>query len=110
MDAMIVVDMQVGLLAGPRKHDLAGVVARINRLTAWVRGGSGRVIWIQHAGDTGDEFEPNKPGWYLLPELEHRPGDTVVRKTLNDAFASTELKAVLDDIAPRSRAARGVGH
>jgi nicotinamidase-related amidase len=41
MDAMIVVDMQVGLLSGPPKHDLPGVVDRINRLTAMVRSRSG---------------------------------------------------------------------
>jgi ABC-type branched-subunit amino acid transport system ATPase component len=30
MDALIVVDMQVGLLAGEPKHDLHGVIGRIN--------------------------------------------------------------------------------
>jgi nicotinamidase-related amidase len=34
MDAMIVVDMQVGLLDGAPKHDLQGVIQRINSLTA----------------------------------------------------------------------------
>jgi nicotinamidase-related amidase len=37
MDALLVVDMQVGLLQGDPKHDLAGVVQRINRLAARVR-------------------------------------------------------------------------
>ena len=36
MDAMIVVDMQVGLLKGEPKHDLHGVVDRINLLAAMV--------------------------------------------------------------------------
>ena len=34
MDAMLVVHMQVGLLGGKPKHDLRGVVDRINRLAA----------------------------------------------------------------------------
>ena len=34
MEALIVIDMQVGLLDGGPKHDLAGVIGRINRLAA----------------------------------------------------------------------------
>ena len=69
MDALIVVDMQVGLLNGEPKHDLRGVIERINRLAAKVREQSGMVIFIQHCGGKGDDFEPQTPGWALLPEL-----------------------------------------
>lgn len=100
MDAMIVVDMQVGLRNGAPKHDLAGVIGRINRLTAMVRGRAGTVIWIQHCGRAGDDFAPGRPGWELLPELERSPADRVVRKTLNDPFAGTDLQAILEEIAP----------
>jgi nicotinamidase-related amidase len=100
MDAMIVVDMQVGLLNGESKHDLQGVLDRINRLTAMVRGRSGAVIWIQHCGDAGEDFEPSKPGWALLPELDRQATDLVVGKTLNDPFAGTDLRAILDEMAP----------
>ena len=75
---MIVVDMQVGLLNGPPKHDLPGVLDRINQLTAMVRRRSGTVLWIQHCGAAGDDFEPKKPGWSLLPELNRHPTDVVV--------------------------------
>ena len=97
---MIVVDMQVGLLGDGPKHDLPGVIARINRLTAMVRARSGRVIWIQHCGRPGDAFAPDAPGWPFLPELNRAPADAVVRKTLNDAFAGTELQAILAGLAP----------
>ena len=43
MDALIVVDMQVGLLNGEPKHDLRGVIERINRLAAKIRERSGVV-------------------------------------------------------------------
>jgi nicotinamidase-related amidase len=46
MDALLVVDMQAGLLNGDPKHDLAGVVRRINQLATKVRERSGRVIFI----------------------------------------------------------------
>jgi nicotinamidase-related amidase len=100
MDAMIVVDMQAGLLNGMPKHDLNGVIDRINRLAAKVREQSGRVIFLQHCGGRGDDFEPETPGWALLPELHRAPADIVVQKTLNDPFAGTELAARLEEIAP----------
>ena len=100
MDALIVVDMQVGLLNGEPKHDLPGVIERINHLAAKVRERSGRVIFVQHCGGKGDDFEPETRGWALLPELSRAPADIVVRKTLNDPFAGTELSARLQAIAP----------
>jgi len=100
MDAILVIDMQVGLLGGPPKLDLACVVERINRLTARVRAGSGSVIFIQHSGRPGEDFAPGMPGWTLLPELARAPGDLTIAKRLNDAFAGTELNAALRRIAP----------
>jgi nicotinamidase-related amidase len=100
MDAMLVVDMQVGLLNGEPKHDLRGVIERINRLAAKVRGESGTVIFVQHCGCKGDDFEPQTPGWALLPELVRGPADVVVRKNLNDPFAGTDLQARLEELAP----------
>jgi nicotinamidase-related amidase len=100
MDAMLIVDMQVGLLTGDPKHDLPGVIDRINRLAANVRAQSGIVIFIQHCGDTGDAFEPQSHGWALLPELIRDPADVIVQKRMNDPFAGGALQARLDRIAP----------
>jgi nicotinamidase-related amidase len=98
MDALVVVDMQAGLLAGPPKHDLAGVIGRINQLAAAVRERGGKVLWIQHRG-RGDDFEPGQPGWPLLADMSRQSADIVVAKTLNDAFAGTDLASVLQQIA-----------
>jgi nicotinamidase-related amidase len=100
MDALIVVDMQVGLLNGEPKHDLRGVIERINRLAARVRERSGVVIFVQHCSGAEDDFVPGTPGWALLPELNRAPADIVIRKTLNDPFAGTDLAARLKEIAP----------
>ena len=100
MDVIVVVDMQVGLLSGPPKRDLPGVVDRINRLTDSVRARSGTVIFVQHCGGRGDKFEPETPGWDFLPELRRTQADLVVRKTLNDPFARTDLNATLEKLAP----------
>ncbi len=100
MDAVIVVDMQVGLQDGTQKHDLDGVIARINRLTDHVRRRGGAVIWIRHCGKPGEDFERNATGWAFLPELQQHVDDLVVEKTLNDAFAGTTLAATLKRLEP----------
>jgi nicotinamidase-related amidase len=100
VDAIVVVDMQVGLLDGGPKQDLHGVIQRINLLTAMVREQSGKVIWIRHCGKPGDGFEPHTEGWSFLPELSRHSGDVVVEKTLNDPFAGTSLQEILKRIAP----------
>jgi nicotinamidase-related amidase len=99
MDAMIVVDMQLGLLDGSPKHDLHGVIDRINRLAAMLRACAGNIIWIRHCG-RDDEFARGKPGWAFLPELDRQEADFVVEKTLNDPFAGTGLQAALTEMAP----------
>ena len=100
MDALVVVDMQEGLLHGAPKHDLAAVVERINRLAQRVRQRRGTVVFIQHAGPVGDDFEPHTPGWNFLSTLETEPVDRIVRKTLNDSFFQTSLHADLTALRP----------
>jgi nicotinamidase-related amidase len=100
VDVIVVVDMQVGLLNGAPKQDLQGVVDRINLLTAMVRRRSGKVVWIRHCGEAGDDFEPHTPGWAFLPKLYRRNDDIVIEKTLNDPFAGTPLQRTLASIAP----------
>jgi len=101
VDLIIVVDMQVGLLDDSPKHDLSGVLDRINALTAMVRRGGGKVIWIRHCGQPGECFEPRTPGWEFLPALIRQSEDIVVEKTLNDPFVGTQLATLLADLAPR---------
>ena len=101
MDALIVVDMQIGLLNGAAKHDLLGVIDRINSLSQKVRKESGKVIWIRHCGNAGDGFERRTPGWDFLPELDRHPEDLVVEKTLNDPYVGTPLADMLARIQPR---------
>jgi nicotinamidase-related amidase len=65
-----------------------------------VRSRSGKVIWIQHCGRRGDEFEPQKPGWAFLPEVGRQQTDAVVQKSLNDPFVRTDLQAILEKVSP----------
>ena len=97
---MLVVDMQIGLLRGQPKHDLNGVVDRINHLAAKIRRHAGTVVFIQHTSDKDPDFAPRSPGWQLLPELVRDSSDIVVRKHLNDPFAGSDLRARLEELAP----------
>jgi len=100
MDVMIVVDMQVGLLDDAPKHDLQGVLERINAVAMMVRRRGGTVIWIRHCGQPGDGFEPHTPGWEFLPALIREADDIVIEKRLNDPFVGTSLATLLADLAP----------
>jgi nicotinamidase-related amidase len=95
VDVLLVIDMQEGLLHGAPKRDVVGVVERINRVAARVRDRGGAVVFVQHAGPPGDEFEPDRPGWRLLDALKVAPADRVVSKTVDDAFFATSLHAEL---------------
>jgi len=100
VDALIVVDMQEGILRGEPKHDLASVVERINRLAARVRRVGGTVFFVQHDGPPGDDFAPQSAGWPILGSIDRHPEDRVVRKNLNSAFFGTSLGADLSRLAP----------
>ena len=91
----LVVDMQVGVFANPR-HDRAGVVERINALTAAVRGHGGRVVFIRHT-DAADGLAEGSDAWQLLPELVLSAEDSCVEKSACDAFLNTSLASVLGE-------------
>lgn len=94
--ALIVIDMQQGsFTAASPRHDAAGLVQRLNRLGGAVRAAGGTVVFVQHDGPDGDLHHPSQPGWHLLPDLEVRDGDVVVRKTACDSFLGTTLAEVL---------------
>jgi len=94
--ALVIIDMQQGSFTPmTARHDAAGLVARLNALAARVRRAGGLVVFVQHDGPEGDPHHPAHPGWQLLPGLDARPDDPVVRKTACDAFLGTALDEVL---------------
>jgi nicotinamidase-related amidase len=90
--------MQEGMLNGSPKRDLTAVIERINRLGTRVRQRGGKVVFVQHDGSPGDDFEPHTPGWSLLSSLAREPEDRIVHKTLNDAFFGSTLRAELIEL------------
>ncbi len=96
MEALLIIDMQVGMLQSatpPRDVDI--VVQRINAVANAMRRSGRPVIFIQHRGPTGDAFAPGEPGWQFLPSLERAESDFIVSKTTCDAFYRTELDSLM---------------
>jgi len=98
MDVLLIIDMQEGSFKNNDKHDLAGVVERINRLSGHVRRSGGKVIFVLHDGNEADDLVPHTPGWQVLSALVREEGDRIARKTTNDAFYRTELDGVLEQL------------
>jgi nicotinamidase-related amidase len=91
MDALIVVDMQVGLLNGEPKHDLRGVIERINRLAAKVRERSGVVIFGSIAADRK-----------TISSRAHRAG-----RFCRNSSARCDIVILIDLTIPSSHRPRG---
>ena len=94
--ALLVVDMQVGVVAEAYRRD--EIVATIAALVDKARGAGVDVVWVQH---NGEELPRGSDGWQYVPELARRDSEPLVAKEYSDAFEATDLESVLAD--------RGIG-
>jgi nicotinamidase-related amidase len=94
VEALIVVDLQEGFLAGAEAvPDAVGLAGRIGDLLAAARAAGALVLHLQNDGPAGAVDEPGTPGWRLrLAE----PDEPVLRKAADDGFAGTDLAERLD--------------
>ena len=88
--ALIVIDVQVGVVAGAPRRD--EVVASIAQLVERARRASVQVIWVQHSSD---ELKPGSDVWSYVPELARAESEPLIEKRYGDAFEATELEDVL---------------
>jgi nicotinamidase-related amidase len=99
MDALLVIDVQVGAFDGVRDVPLADpdrFLAALLELVALARSCSVPVVFVQDCGRVGGAYEAGTPHWELHPALA--PFERVVRKTHGDAFRDTDLVAHLADV------------
>jgi nicotinamidase-related amidase len=94
--ALLVVDVQVGVVTGSPRRD--EVIANINDLVSKARAESVPVVWVQH---NSDELQPDSEPWQYVPELSFGADEPVVQKRYGDSFEDTDLEDVL--------ASRGIG-
>jgi nicotinamidase-related amidase len=100
--ALIVVDLQKGIVALPTVHPIAGVIERACALIEAFRKHGLPVVLVNVAGGApGRTEQPRRlatlPEGFsdLIPELNRQPGDIVVTKKTWGAFPSTDLESQL---------------
>ena len=96
--ALLVVDVQNGVVAGAPRRD--EVVDNIRQLVDRARAADTPVVWVQHADD--EQLTEGSEAWAYVPELHLGAHEPVVHKRYGDSFEGTDLEQQL--------AALGVGH
>src|ERR1700723_454482 len=97
--ALIVIDLQKGIVGFPTVHPIGEVVQRSRSLADAFRRRGLPVVLVNVAGGApGRTEQPPRittfpAGWTdLVPELNRQPSDIVVTKRTWGAFASTDLE------------------
>lgn len=100
--ALIIVDLQKGIVGLPAIHPIGGIIERARALAGAFREHGLPVVLVNVAGGAPGRTEqpaqtgPRPEGWAdIIPELHQQPGDIVVTKRSWGAFASTDLEAQL---------------
>ncbi len=101
--ALIVIDLQKGIVSLPAAHPIDGVVKQVGALAEAFRGHGLPVVLVNVAGGAPGRTEQSRPslgafpeGWTdLIPELNRQPQDHVVTKHTPGAFTNTGLEAHL---------------
>ena len=89
--ALIVIDVQVGVVADAYERD--SIVARIELLVERARKANVPVVWVQHSDDG---LIYGSPEWEIVPELVPDQGEARVYKNYRNSFEATDLEAVLE--------------
>ncbi|PNG24215.1 isochorismatase family protein [Methylocella silvestris] len=100
--ALIIVDLQKGIVDLPAIHPIGDIIARARALADAFRERGLPVVLVNVAGGApGRTEQPRQTGsrpegWTdLIPELNQQPGDIVATKRTWGAFASTGLEGLL---------------
>ncbi|MFI0897034.1 isochorismatase family protein [Streptomyces sp. NPDC020983] len=100
--ALVVIDLQKGVVTMPLAHPVEDVVARSAKLARAFRDRGLPVVLVNVAGtpqgrtDAGPVVLDRPEGWTeLIPELEQQPGDILVTKHARSAFTGTGLDGTL---------------
>ena len=100
--ALVIVDLQKGIIGFPAIHPIGNIIERARALVDAFGERDLPVVLVNAAGGAPGRTEqprqtdPRSEGWTnLTPELNQQPRDIVVTKRSWGAFASTDLEALL---------------
>jgi nicotinamidase-related amidase len=94
--ALIMIDLQNEYLAGPiALPDAASAIANAAKLLARARAAGARIVHIAHKGRPGGLFDRSAERGAIVSALAPLPDEPVIEKGLPNAFAGTDLQALL---------------
>ncbi|CAN5299378.1 isochorismatase family protein [soil metagenome] len=103
--ALIVIDLQKGIVGLPTAHPIAGVIANSRALADAFRKHNLPVVLVNVSGAPGGRTESPRrgsaypDGWdILIDELDTQPGDHLVTKHTRGAFHQTGLHELLSGL------------
>ena len=91
--ALLVVDMQNGVIEGAHKRD--AVVANIGSLIGKARRERVPIIWVQHSDG---QLARGSDNWRIVAELNPGNAEPLVEKNYGDSFEATTLESVLSGL------------
>jgi nicotinamidase-related amidase len=89
--ALLIIDVQAGIIDGLPVYDAEGVLSRINLLIDKAKAADVPVIFIQHDGAQGHRVETNTAGWHIHPKVAPKQNEPVIHKRYCDSFFDTTL-------------------
>jgi len=92
MYALLILDMQIGLVHGPDKPWRSPeLLETVNALMDKARSAGSAIFLARHIGPVGSPIEPGSPLTMLAPELRLQGGEVVFEKRRPNAFSLTGL-------------------
>ncbi|MEU9604928.1 cysteine hydrolase family protein [Streptomyces sp. NPDC048057] len=91
--ALLVVDVQKGVVEGAHQRDVA--VANVAGLVERARREGVPVVWVQHSDE---ELVKGSDEWRIVPELTPEAAEPLVEKSYGDSFEDTTLESVLSGL------------
>lgn len=93
-EAVLVVDLQVGMFDGVAEPPLAAaetLAGHARAVIAWARRSGRPVAFVRHDGSEGDPLAPGEPGWPVAPALGQATGEPTFSKSVGNAFSNPDL-------------------
>jgi nicotinamidase-related amidase len=94
--ALLVIDVQVGIIDGFHAYRGREVMEQINGLRTRARTANVPIIYVQHDGAQGDPLEAGSEGWQIHPDIKPLQDDLIVHKRACDSFFETTLQKELE--------------
>ena len=88
--ALLVVDVQNGVVAGAHERD--AIVGNIGSLVEKARREAVPIVWVQHSDE---QLARESDAWRIVPELTPGGAEPLVEKHYGDSFEDTNLETVL---------------